>query len=142
MSAGTGIRHSEYNASKTQPVHFLQIWILPERNGLDPGYEQKAFSVEERRGKLRLVGSRDGRAGSVTIHRDVDFYAALLGGDEAVSHTLEPGRIAWLQVAQGTARLNGEQLYPGDGVAIEEPGTIELAGTSKDAEVLLFDMAG
>jgi quercetin 2,3-dioxygenase len=141
MSAGTGIRHSEFNASKTQPVHFLQIWILPERNGLEPGYEQKAFSPTEKRGKLRLVGSRDGRDGSVTIHRDVDFYATLLNEDEAVSHALKPGRTAWVQVAQGTAKLNGEQLYPGDGVAIEEAGMIALAGTSPDAEILLFDMA-
>jgi len=141
MSAGTGIRHSEYNASQTQPVHFLQIWIVPERKGLEPGYEQKAFSNEEKRGKLRLVGSRDGRDGSVTIHRDVDFYATLLNEDEAVSHTLKPGRTAWVQVAQGTAKLNGEQLYPGDGVAIEEAGVIALAGTSPDAEILLFDMA-
>jgi len=141
MSAGTGIRHSEFNASKTQPVHFLQIWILPERNGLEPGYEQKAFSPAEKRGKLRLVGSRDGRDGSVTIHRDVDFYATLLGEDEAVSHALKPGRTAWVQVAQGTVKLNGEQLYPGDGVAIEEAGEIALAGTSPDAEILLFDMA-
>jgi hypothetical protein len=141
MSAGTGIRHSEYNASKTEPVHFLQIWILPERNGLEPSYEQKAFSKAEKRGRLRLVGSRDGRDGSVTIHRDVDFYSALLDESETVSHALKSGRTAWVQVAQGTAKLNGEQLYPGDGVAIEEPGTIELAGTSQDAEVLLFDMA-
>lgn len=141
MSAGTGIRHSEYNASQTQPVHFLQIWIVPERKGLEPGYEQKAFSNEEKRGKLRLVGSRNGRDGSVTIHRDVDFYATLLNEDEAVSHTLKPGRTAWVQVAQGTAKLNGEQLYPGDGVAIEEAGVIALAGTSPDAEILLFDMA-
>jgi hypothetical protein len=141
MSAGTGIRHSEYNASQTQPVHFLQIWIVPERKGLEPSYEQKAFSNEEKRGKLRLVGSRDGRDGSVTIHRDVDFYATLLNEDEAVSHTLKPGRTAWVQVAHGTARLNGEQLYPGDGVAIEEAGVIALAGTSPDAEILLFDMA-
>jgi hypothetical protein len=141
MSAGTGIRHSEYNASQTQPVHFLQIWIVPERKGLEPGYEQKAFSNEEKRGKLRLVGSRNGRDGSVTIHRDVDFYATLLNEDEAVSHTLKPGRTAWAQVAQGTAKLNGEQLYPGDGVAIEEAGVIALAGTSPDAEILLFDMA-
>jgi len=141
MSAGTGIRHSEYNASQTQPVHFLQIWIVPERKGLEPGYEQKAFSNEEKRGKLRLVGSRDGRDGSVTIHSDVDFYATLLNEDEAVSHTLKPGRTAWVQVAQGTAKLNGEQLYPGDGVAIEEAGVIALAGTSPDAEILLFDMA-
>jgi len=141
MSAGTGIRHSEYNASQMQPVHFLQIWIVPERKGLEPGYEQKAFSNEEKRGKLRLVGSRNGRDGSVTIHRDVDFYATLLNEDEAASHTLKPGRTAWVQVAQGTAKLNGEQLYPGDGVAIEEAGVIALAGTSPDAEILLFDMA-
>lgn len=142
MSAGTGIQHSEFNASKTEPVHFLQIWILPERKGLEPSYEQKAFSDEEKRGKLRLVGSRDGRDGSVTIHRDVDLYAGLLDEEKAVTHTLKSGRIAWVQVARGTARLNGEQLHPGDGVAIEEAGEIELAGTSKDAEVLLFDMAG
>jgi len=141
MSAGTGIRHSEFNASKTQPVHFLQIWIVPEKAGLEPGYEQKTFAEAEKRGKLRLVGSRDGRDGSVTIHRDVDFYATLLGEDEAVSHALKPGRTAWVQVAQGTVKLNGEQLYPGDGVAIEEAGEIALAGTSPDAEILLFDMA-
>jgi len=142
MSAGTGIRHSEYNASQTEPVHFLQIWILPERNGLQPSYEQKAFSAAEKRGTLRLVASREGREGSVTIHRDVDLYATLLGEEQSVTHVLKPGRQAWVQVAQGTARLDGEQLYPGDGVAIEEPGAIAIAGTSPDAEVLLFDMAG
>ena len=122
MSAGSGIRHSEFNASKAEPVHFLQIWIEPERTGLKPGYEQKTFSAEEKRGKVRLVGSRDGRDGSV-------------------SHQVAPGRSAWVQVAQGTATLNGEQLYPGDGVAVTDAGPITLVGTSQDAEILLFDMA-
>ena len=139
MSAGTGIRHSEFNASKTEPVHFLQIWIIPDRKGSAPSYEQKAFSSDEKRGRLRLVGSRDGRDGSVTIHRDVDLYATLLTADESVSHVLAAGRIGWVQVARGTATLNGEQLRPGDGVAIEKSGPLTLAGTD-DAEVLLFDM--
>ncbi len=141
MSAGSGIRHSEFNASKTEPAHFLQIWIEPERKGLEPGYEQKTFPVEDKRGKLRLVGSRDGRDGSVTIHQDVDLYATLLDDGAAVSHTLKAGRNAWAQVATGTATLNGEQLYPGDGVAVTEPGELKLVGTSQDAEILLFDMA-
>jgi len=140
MSAGTGIRHSEFNASKSDPAHFLQIWILPERKGLKPGYEQKTFSDAEKRNKLRLVGSRDGRDGSVTIHRDVDLYASLLDDAQSVTHALKSGRLAWVQVARGTAKLNGEQLYPGDGVAIEERGTIDITGTSDEAEVLLFDM--
>jgi len=141
MSAGTGIRHSEFNESKSDKAHFLQIWILPEREGLAPSYEQKAFGPEEKRGRLRLVGSRDGRDGSVTIHQDVDLYATLLGTGDAVRHGLKAGRIAWVQVARGTATLNGEQLRPGDGVAIEAAGPIELIGTSDDAELLLFDMA-
>jgi len=140
MSAGSGVRHSEFNASKSDPVHFLQIWIVPEKRGLEPSYEQKAFTDADKRGKLRLVGSRDGRDGSVTIHRDVDLYATVLGTGDAVSHELKAGRAAWVQVAKGTAVLNGEQLYPGDGVAIETAGKLELSGTS-DAEVLVFDMA-
>jgi redox-sensitive bicupin YhaK (pirin superfamily) len=141
MSAGTGIRHSEFNASDKEPLHFLQIWIVPERKGMAPSYEQRTFAAEEKRGKLRLVGSRDGRDGSVTIHQDVDLYATLLDDGETVRHTLAPDRVAWVQVAQGTAKLNGEQLYPGDGVAIEQPGALELTGTSGYAEVLLFDLA-
>jgi len=140
MSAGSGVRHSEFNASKTDPVHFLQIWILPERKGLAPGYEQKTFTESEKRGKLRLVGSRDGRDGSVTIHQDVDLFATVLGEGDKVAHELKPGRVGWVQVARGTASLDGEQLYPGDGVAIEDAGKLELVGTS-DAEVLVFDMA-
>jgi hypothetical protein len=140
MSAGSGVRHSEFNSSKTDPVHFLQIWVLPERKGLQPGYEQKTFSDADKRGKLRLIGSRDGRDGSVTIHQDVDLYATVLGEGDKVAHEVKEGRLAWVQVARGTATLNGEQLHPGDGVAIEEAGKLELNGTS-DAEVLVFDMA-
>ena len=140
MSAGSGIRHSEFNASESDPVHLLQIWIVPEKRGLTPSYEQKTFSDDDKRGRLRLVGSRDGRDGSVTIHRDVDLYASVLGDKDSVSHELKAGRVAWVQVARGSVTLNGEQLYPGDGVAIEAAGTLELTGTS-DAEVLVFDMA-
>ena len=140
MSAGTGIRHSEFNASQTEPVHFLQVWIVPEKDGLEPSYEQKTFDAASKRGALKLVGSRDGRDGSVTIHRDVDLYATLPGDGGTVRHALAPGRIGWVQVAQGTATLNGEQLRPGDGVALDAGAAIELTGTSDDAEVLLFDM--
>jgi redox-sensitive bicupin YhaK (pirin superfamily) len=140
MSAGTGIRHSEFNASKAEPVRFLQIWIIPERKGLAPGYEQKTFADAEKRGKLRLVGSRDGRDGSVTIHRDVDLYATLLSAGEAVTHQLAPGRGAWVQVARGSLLLNGERLAEGDGVSVSAPGTLRLEGVD-DAEALLFDMA-
>jgi redox-sensitive bicupin YhaK (pirin superfamily) len=140
MSAGSGIRHSEFNASKTEPVHFLQIWIIPEKKGLKPGYEQKSFSAEDKRGKLRLVGSRDGRDGSVTIHQDVDLYATVLSEGETVTHDLKAGRKAWVQVARGAATLNGEELREGDGVAVEEDGALKLSSTAKDTEVLLFDL--
>ncbi len=140
MSAGTGVRHSEFNASDTTPVHFLQIWILPEKAGLEPSYEQKSFPEEDKRGRLRLVGSRDGREGSVTIHRDVDLYATLLGDGDRVTHELPDGRRGWVQVARGSAMLNGRQLHQGDGVAIEGPAKLALTG-SPDTEVLLFDMA-
>jgi redox-sensitive bicupin YhaK (pirin superfamily) len=139
MSAGTGVRHSEFNASDTEPVHFLQIWVLPEENGLEPSYEQRSFAPEEKRGRLRLVGSHDGRDGSVTIRQDVNLYATLLSEDDSVSHELINGRKGWVQVARGSVVLNDEPLYPGDGVAIESPATITLTGAS-EAEVLLFDM--
>lgn len=141
MSAGSGIRHSEYNASKTEPVHFLQIWILPEQKGIEPGYEQKNFAIAEKQGKLRLVGSRDGRDGSITIHQDVDLYAAALSEGESVNHAFAPGRVAWLQVARGTVQLNDQALTAGDGVAIAHESLITLQGSAQDAEVLLFDMA-
>jgi len=139
MSAGTGVRHSEFNASNSELVHFLQIWILPERAGLEPSYEQTHFSVEQKRGKLRLVGSRDGRDGSVTIHQDVNLYAALLDDGDVVAHDLGDGRKGWLQVARGSVTLNDQQLHPGDGVAIEGPTEVHISATSA-TEVLLFDM--
>lgn len=141
MSAGSGIRHSEFNASKTEPVHFLQIWIIPEQRGMAPGYEQRTFCDDEKRGRLALVGSRDGRHGSVTIHSDVDLYASILGDGEAVSHSLADGRVGWLQVARGSVVLDGETLLAGDGVAIQHARRISITGNATQAELLLFDMA-
>jgi quercetin 2,3-dioxygenase len=141
MSAGTGIQHSEFNASTSEPVHLLQIWILPEEKGIEPGYEQKNFAVAEKQGKLRLVGSRDGRDGSITIHQNVDLYAAALLEGESVSYTFRPRRVGWLQVARGEVQLNDRSLSAGDGVAIAQEFLITLQGVAKEAEVLLFDMA-
>jgi quercetin 2,3-dioxygenase len=141
MTAGTGVQHSEYNASKSEPVHFLQIWIEPEREDLTPGYEQRTYPEADKRGKLRLVASRDGRDGSVTVHQDVDVYATVLGVGDKVSYELGSDRHAWVQVARGHVRLNGEVLKEGDGAAIVKVGKIELAGELGDAEVLLFDLA-
>jgi quercetin 2,3-dioxygenase len=139
MSAGTGVMHSEQNASTAERVHFLQIWILPERNGIQPGYEQKYFAADDKRGRLRLVGSRDGRDGSVTIHQDVDLYATVLDGDDAVEVELGAGRKGWVQVARGSVALNAQRLEAGDGMALQGPQTITLAD-ARDAEVLFFDM--
>jgi len=139
MSAGTGIRHSEFNQSHAARVHFLQIWIVPERAGLAPDYEQKHFALARGPGALTLVGTRDGRAGSVTIHQDVDLYAAILAEHERVVHPLHSGRDAWLQVARGAVSLNGERLEQGDGVAVNETGELEIVAIA-DAEILLFDM--
>jgi hypothetical protein len=140
MTAGTGIRHSEYNHSKTDPVHFLQIWIVPERKGLEPGYEQKAFDAAERRGKLRLLGSRDGRDGSVTIHQDVDLHGSVLDTGEEVSFQVRPGRKAWIQIARGTVTAGDQPLYAGDGYGVTEPGPIAITATDA-AEFLVFDLA-
>lgn len=140
MSAGTGIRHSEFNASDTEPVHFLQIWIIPETRGLKPGYEQKTFPATGKAGRLCLMGSRTGRDGSITIHQDADLYATLLEVGEGVSHELASDRIAWIQVARGSAVINGLALQAGDGLAISGKGTLNLTGGSR-AEVLIFDMA-
>ena len=141
MSAGTGIRHSEFNHSKDEPVHFLQIWIEPERDGITPSYEQKTFSTDEKRGKLRLVGSRDGRDGSVTIHQDVDLYASVLGNGESVAHALAAGRRGWLQVARGSVKVGDQVLATGDGAAFDAAPSIAIIGHGDgDAEVLLFDM--
>lgn len=140
MTAGTGVRHSEYNASKTEPVHFLQIWILPEREGLAPGYEQRAFPTADRRGRWRQVASQNGRDGSITVHQDVDLYVSLLAAGERIGFDLRPGRHAWIQVARGQVRLNGESIKQGDGVAISGEIKIEVEGET-DAEALLFDLA-
>src|SRR5262249_14915241 len=120
MSAGTGVTHSEYNPSRVERVHLLQIWILPERHGLTPEYEQQAFGAEEMRGRLRLIASHDGRAGSVTVHQDVALYASLLEADERITHQLEAGRHAWIQVARGDVELDGQPLAAGDGAAISD----------------------
>lgn len=140
MSAGTGIRHSEFNASRSEPVHFLQIWIAPEQRGIEPGYEQKAFPAEEKLGRLRLLASRDGREGSVTIHQDVSLYATVLSKGARTAHELVEGRLAWIQVARGRVRINGTGFESGDGIGVDTAGKLELEGES-DAEVLLFDMA-
>jgi len=139
MSAGTGVQHSEMNASKTEGVHFLQIWILPDRAGHKPGYEQKAFTEEERRGKLRLVASPDGRDGSLTIHQDATLAATLLAPGQAVTHVLAPKRYAWIQVARGAVEVAGQKLAAGDGLAAEGPGELAITGTT-DAELLVFDL--
>lgn len=140
MTAGTGVRHSEMNASKTEPVHFFQIWIMPEAENIRPGYEQKLFAPEEKSGRLRLVASRDGREGSLKIHQDVSVYNALLVGGGAVEHRLEEGRHAWLQVVKGAVELNGNKLGAGDGAAISEESTLTLRAEG-DSEVILFDLA-
>jgi hypothetical protein len=140
MTAGTGVVHSEQNASATEPVHLLQIWLLPARTGLAPGYEQKAFPEAERRGRLRPLASADGREGSVTVHQDVTLYSALLGAGESVRHALAPGRHAWVQVARGAVSVNGETVRAGDGVALSDERSLALEA-SEDAELLLFDLA-
>ncbi|MBE1283433.1 MAG: cupin domain-containing protein [Rhodobacteraceae bacterium] len=140
MTAGTGVRHSEYNASKTDPVHFLQIWIVPEREGLPPSYEQQAFVEAERQNTLRLVGSRDGRDGSVTIHRDVDLYSSVLDQGESVTHLTRPNRGVWIQVTHGALSANGSKLETGDGFAVTNQPKITLEA-DQDAQFLLFDMA-
>lgn len=139
MSAGTGVMHSEFNHSKEDLVHLLQIWILPKRRGLAPGYEEKTFDSASKQGRLRLIGSRDARDGSVTIHQDVDLYAGVLEAGDSVAHEVAAGRKAWLQVVQGDVDLHEQALGAGDGVAIDAAGKLAIAARS-DAEVLLFDM--
>jgi quercetin 2,3-dioxygenase len=140
MSAGTGVRHSEFNGSKTEPVHFLQIWIIPEEKGIKPSYEEKNFAPTEKQGKLKLVGSRDGRDNSVTIHQDVDLYLASLQESDRLNYTIKDNRAIWLQVAKGSILLNEQQLKAGDGAAITEETEITITGNSQDSEILLFDL--
>jgi redox-sensitive bicupin YhaK (pirin superfamily) len=140
MSAGTGIRHSEFNHSKSDPVHFLQIWLLPDQEGITPRYVDKTFTDADKQGRLLLLASSDGRDGSVLIHQDSSIYATRLNGGDQVSHTLAKGRKAWVQVARGSIEVNGKHLRAGDGAAIVEEETIALTGKAAATEVLLFDL--
>ena len=139
MTAGTGVTHSEFNASKTEPVHLLQMWLLPDRRGLVPGYEQRNFAESERRGRMRLVASPDGADGSITIHQDARLYDGVLSAGEAIAHPLDAKRKGWLHVARGAIRVNDAMLKAGDGAAIENESALKLAA-SEQSEVLLFDL--
>jgi redox-sensitive bicupin YhaK (pirin superfamily) len=140
MSAGTGVRHSEYNASRTEPVHFLQIWVKPRESGIKPGYEQKTFADDQKRGRLRVVASPDGRDESVTIHADAELHAGVFADHDRATFEVKPGRHAWIHIAKGTVRVGGERLEAGDAAYTSEPGSIaiEADGTG---EVLVFDLA-
>mgnify|MGYP006270762637 CR=1 FL=1 len=140
MSAGTGVTHSEFNGSGERPLHFLQIWILPDRTGHPPSYEQKAIPEAACRGRLALVASPDGSEGSTTIHQDARVYATLLGPDERVAHDLAPGRRGWVQISRGEVAVNGTVLGTGDGAALSEEARLELVGRGALAEALLFDL--
>ncbi len=140
MSAGTGVTHSEHNHSQTEIVHFLQIWILPERKNLEPSYEQRSFAEHEKRGTLRLIASRDGGDGSVTIHQDVSIYLTVLDPGQQVVHRLSADRHAWVHVARGRVGLNGHGLATGDGAAVSDEESLTIVG-EETAEVLLFDLA-
>lgn len=139
MSAGTGVMHSEFNASDQEPVHFLQIWIRPNTEGVTPSYEQTFYGDEEKRGRLRLVASPDGAAGSVTIHQDARLYSALVDGDEVVTHSAQPERRYYAHIARGAATINGESLEAGDGIALSDESAIRISG-GREAEVLLFEL--
>jgi len=139
MSAGSGIQHSEFNPSRGDPTKLLQIWILPKQKNLQPSYEQINVPFEDRSGKLKLVGSPDGRDGSVTIHQDVELYASILKASDTVSHTLKPQRAAWIQVAVGDIEVNGVALTAGDGAAVTKETELKLTASSA-AELLVFDL--
>jgi redox-sensitive bicupin YhaK (pirin superfamily) len=139
MSAGSGVAHSEYNASKSEPVHFLQIWLMPKDRGIAPSYEQKTFPDAEKKGRLRVVASSDGRDGSVTIHTDAVLYAGIFGAGDSAELPLAKGRHAWVHVAKGNVRVNGQELKAGDGAAISEEGNVRVEGTD-GGEVLIFDL--
>ena len=141
MSAGTGIAHSEFNGSNSDLVHFLQIWITPNRTGIKPSYEQKNFPAEERQGQLKLVASVDGRDDSVTIHQDASLYVAVLNKGDRVKHHTDKTRALWLQVARGAVEVNSQALNTSDGAAITEETELELVATADNTEILLFDLA-
>jgi quercetin 2,3-dioxygenase len=140
MTAGTGVTHSEYNHSVTESVHFLQIWVLPNAQDLAPGYEQKAYSAAEKQGQLRLIASRDGRDGSVTVHQDLNLYATVLAAGELVNLAVPIDRHLWVQTLRGTVLVNGEMLEQGDGAALEAETALEIIG-KEPSEVLVFDLA-
>jgi len=139
MSAGTGVRHSEFNASQTDPVHFLQIWIVPKFTGVKPNYQEKFFAPEDKRGKLKLVISPDGRDGSLSIVQDTLIHAALLDGSERISYEVAPGRHAYLHVAQGSLQLNDQPMHAGDGAKITGETALQMT-EGRSAEFLLFDL--
>jgi redox-sensitive bicupin YhaK (pirin superfamily) len=140
LTAGTGITHSEFNHSKTDRAHFLQIWLLPSQENLEPDYEQKHYSAAEKRDRLLLIASSDGRDGSVTVNQDISLYATVLSNDAQVTHVVEPGRFAWVQVARGEAQLNGQTIKEGDAISVSQAGALNLVGVD-NAEVLVFDLA-
>ncbi len=140
MRAGTGVTHSEFNPSEQEPVHFLQVWIMPRRRGLAPDYQQRAFPLEERRGRLRLLASKDGRQQSLRLDQDVSLYGTSLEAGEALEHGFSPGRAGWLQVVRGRLALDGQALEAGDGAAIAGQPSISIDATG-DCEALLFDLA-
>ena len=139
MSAGTGVRHSEFNPSREERVHLLQIWIEPRITGVRPSYEEKQFGAQDKKGRLRLIASPDGRESSVTIHQDAHVYAALLDGKDAVTHRIAPGRRAYVHIARGAVKVSGVELKGGDGARIEGESNLEFSG-AKQAELLLFDL--
>jgi redox-sensitive bicupin YhaK (pirin superfamily) len=140
MSAGTGVTHSEFNASKHEPVHFLQIWLMPDKNGIAPSYEQKTFSTEDKTGRLRLVASPDASGGSVTIHTDARLYAGIFEAGRTGELALAPGRHAWVHVVRGTAKINGETVAAGDAVALSGELLVRIEGIDA-SELLVFDLA-
>ncbi len=140
MSAGTGIAHSEFNSSSNDLVHLLQIWILPDRSGIKPSYEQKHFSLAERKGKLRLVASPDGKDNSVTIHQNAKLYVASLNESDRLDYNTDKNRSLWVQVARGAVEIDGKTLQAGDGAGITKINQIEIAATTDDTEILLFDL--
>ena len=140
MTAGTGVRHSEKNASSTERVHLLQIWILPNAEGLQPGYEQKAFTEDERRGQMRLIASSDGREGSVRLNQDVNLFASIIEAGQEIERAVDPARYGWIQVARGSISVNGENAGQGDGVVVAAESNLKIKA-QEDAEVLLFDLS-
>jgi quercetin 2,3-dioxygenase len=139
MSAGTGVQHSEFNHSRSETVHFLQIWIIPDRTGIEPSYEEKHFDADSKRGKLRLIASRDARDGSVRVHQDVSVYASILDGEDRLVHPLAAGRLGYVHVARGSATVNGIALDAGDALKLADEDAVVLE-RGADAEILLFDL--